>query len=187
MRELRPGIDYLTEGNAGIRYNRRRAQEAKELSKPKKIKTLAAVLEDFHNRAKDQTKRLGLLRYMTTIILKEVSLEELTRKRKKFDEFKNDIFPLTEDWCWLCNKQLATIRHHVILLRNGGPELAKPNVVLLCQNCHNVIHPWLHESNVSQSELTRIIDVFQKAKEGKLSRSQAEIEMSIIFDGLFAI
>lgn len=44
--------------------------------------------------------------------------------------------------CYVCDG-LATLRHHVIQVKNGGRSKLN-NMVPLCRNCHSKIHPHLN-------------------------------------------
>ena len=44
--------------------------------------------------------------------------------------------------CRVCRRKILLIRHHIILLKNGGRNLSS-NIILICRICHAEIHPWL--------------------------------------------
>ena len=65
------------------------------------------------------------------------------KERKKFDYIKKKRHSLkTHSICFLCSENEAEVRHHIILLKNGGTN-CKKNVISLCRECHALIHPWL--------------------------------------------
>lgn len=43
--------------------------------------------------------------------------------------------------CFACGVP-ATVRHHIIWIKNGGRNSRK-NIIPLCRPCHAEIHPWL--------------------------------------------
>lgn len=181
-------LDYLTVRQASMAYwERREAQKKRAEERGNRLMTIADILQEFAERSKNKHKRIALLRQMATIVVKEVSVDELSRKRANFNEHKDFLFPIeSESWCWSCGKKRPTERHHVILLKNGGPELTKANVVFLCDTCHATIHPWLFSTSLAETEIGRLISIVQDAKEGKISRNQVEIEVSSILDSVFA-
>ena len=187
MSKQKDDSGYFTEFGAGVSYYRKIKEREKQrkLQESQKTKTIASVLEDFVKKGKERHKRLGLLRQAATVVFKEVNLTDLNKIRTSFDEFKDQLFPLEENWCWVCNKQPATQRHHVILLKHGGPPLTKENIVYICASCHSAIHPWLVLTDINQSEVIRIIEVISKVRDGRFTRSQADVELSFILDNLF--
>ena len=44
--------------------------------------------------------------------------------------------------CQCCRASDAICYHHIILLKNGGADV-KRNRILICQECHEKIHPWM--------------------------------------------
>ncbi len=69
------------------------------------------------------------------------------KKRAKFDKVKNkrSRYKTKGAPCFACG-EAATVRHHIIWLKNGGIN-SKRNICFLCVNCHSKIHPWLQVSN----------------------------------------
>ena len=51
--------------------------------------------------------------------------------------------------CFVCFNQ-ATCRHHIIQISNGGNN-DPGNLIQLCDNCHQLIHPWMKSRNKSYS------------------------------------
>jgi len=174
--------DYLNVRQASDRYWKRQEDRQRTLDKPKDVLT---ILKEFHNKSKNSHKRLYLLCNMSLVVVREVSIAELRNSIKRFNDFKDSVFPLEGNWCWLCNKNPAQERHHVILLKNGGPELNKQNVIYLCSDCHCIISPWLCFSPPS-NDVSRISYLIRIAKEGIYTRSQVQIEIDSILDSLFS-
>jgi HNH endonuclease len=68
-------------------------------------------------------------------------LYESTHDRKNFDKRKHQKRFTGFKLCFAC-KNKAEIRHHIILIKNGGRN-QKNNIVGLCRPCHARIHSWL--------------------------------------------
>lgn len=79
---------------------------------------------------------LNELRAMGTIKLHYNS----THTRKKFNSIKSK-GKYQYQLCLACGER-ATVRHHIIWLRNGGRN-NKLNIAGLCTGCHAEVHPWL--------------------------------------------
>ena len=180
MRVRNTGEDYLTERQAAKRYWEKRKQE----QKPKKPIDVLIYLNTLHQKAVHRNRRLELLREAAQIVLSNVSVAELTLKRLDFDQYKYTIFPVT-GMCWLCDKNPATARHHLISLQHGGPQLLRANLVMLCDDCFSIVHPW-SLSSLPANEVTRIIQLLEGAKNGKYSRTQVNLEVESILDSIFA-
>lgn len=71
--------------------------------------------------------------------------QALGERRTKFDAAKTKLHPWRRFGnCFACLSP-ATARHHIIQLQNGGIN-SKKNVISLCDECHEAIHPWLARS-----------------------------------------
>jgi 5-methylcytosine-specific restriction endonuclease McrA len=44
--------------------------------------------------------------------------------------------------CFVCRFEGPLLRHHILQVQNGGPNVTH-NLVSLCARCHAKIHPWL--------------------------------------------
>ena len=87
-------------------------------------------------------KKLKLLRELSAVVILERKGDDLKRYRAKFDLIKNDRHWLrSHPMCFVCGAK-ATLRHHILQLKNGGHN-AKRNLVSLSEPCHADIHPWL--------------------------------------------
>ena len=72
-----------------------------------------------------------------------LSWKELRQKRDGFNRGKVKRFGLSKaTMCWCCQKEHATLRHHVRPLLKGGRNKVN-NIVPLCRWCHGKIHPHL--------------------------------------------
>lgn len=96
----------------------------------------------FWERARREDKLKLLQEYSGVKLFTE---KRLVRKREQFnkDPFFYEIHR-TNKKCFVCAGQ-AKVRHHVILLKNGGRNTVK-NIVKLCNECHGKIHPWLRNA-----------------------------------------
>ena len=153
---------------------------------------VAGVLKKFHHDALTEG-RLSLLEKMSTVGVKPVSFEELKNRRRNFNSVKNTKFPLKDtDICWCCNLGQATVRHHILLLMHGGPVTSKQNIVLLCKDCHNKVHPWLHSTEGIQKSKETILYVnhflrlLDDISGGKCARKEAEQRVMEIISSLFS-
>jgi hypothetical protein len=87
-------------------------------------------------------KRMKFLKTMAAKVIFARDLNETKKARAGFDQNKIHHLPLTEKSnCFTC-PNLATIRHHVIQIQNGGKN-KRNNIVPLCSRCHSNIHPHL--------------------------------------------
>ena len=178
---------YLSEKDAAKLYQLKQA--LKTVVRPE-IRTANSVLKQFWAESNTED-RLLLLQKMSEVVIKVVSYEQLTKKRRNFDGIKNTRFTIVRgSKCWACNLGDATIRHHVILLKNGGPVTAKTNIVRLCTDCHRRIHPWLNPDSISLGVQTlafmnAFLGVFEAIMAKKLDQKEAEKEALLIISSLF--
>lgn len=99
---------------------------------------------DNPNAYYNRQEKLDALIYLSTV--KYESKLPLAEQRALFDEKKyHPIWKLhiETEKCFICFKK-SEIRHHIILLKNGGRNVYS-NIVMLCNPCHADIHPWLKE------------------------------------------
>lgn len=89
------------------------------------------------------TERYELLKSMTVQVYQIHALGKLhtTRLRRRFNVFKEEDFPLEGTVCGCCEGP-ASIRHHIIPIKNGGHN-HRLNILPLCRPCHAEIHAWL--------------------------------------------
>ena len=65
-------------------------------------------------------------------------------KRNIFNSIKHKRHQFrSHELCFVCQTR-GEVRHHIILLNNGGIN-SKKNIVTLCKICHAEIHPWLKQ------------------------------------------
>jgi HNH endonuclease len=85
------------------------------------------------NRARGRTEKLALLRQMAAVrVFNPAPYKERRNARLGLRVFGD---------CRVCSND-AKHRHHIIQVKNGGPNKLK-NLILLCQACHCEIHPWM--------------------------------------------
>lgn len=97
--------------------------------------------KDLLNRFWESIKvsdKLALLQKYADITIEDTSEENLKAKRECFDKLEKRSLG---DKCFVCSKP-SEVRHHIILLKNGG-ENEGDNLVPLCNYCHGKIHKWL--------------------------------------------
>jgi hypothetical protein len=93
----------------------------------------------YYNRA----EKLNALLYLSTLVFP--SKTPLPEQRDIFDKKKKELvwkLHIDAEKCFLC-LGFAEVRHHMILLKNGGRNVYS-NIVTLCRPCHALIHPWLN-------------------------------------------
>lgn len=91
-----------------------------------------------------EQKKITLLATMSMIRLGKVPNDERREKRKDFFERRNEVHSLQQyPNCFCCGMRNVT-RHHIIQLKNGGPNTGR-NIVSICPKCDKKVHPWLAE------------------------------------------
>lgn len=73
-------------------------------------------------------------------LLKEIAEMPGPRKSNYFN--KRKIGHKCNTICGVCEKNKAFYHHHLVTLKNGGRN-KKKNMIPICDQCHNEIHPWL--------------------------------------------
>jgi hypothetical protein len=182
--------DYLTDKEAGERY-RERQRDNKVIPPP----TCKELLKSFHDRAKYLTTsgdKLKLLKELAQCVVDPIAWSVLAKRRRNFDSKKNKKFPLNDTKCWVCDGY-TEVRHHVIMLKNGGPPTAKNNIVYLCNSCHCDIHPWaainkpLFATDHKLAHVkNEVVTLFEKAAKGRCnSIEEAEVKLIDYFRSVF--
>lgn len=157
----------------------------------------SAILKDFWEKHRSGQPSIGLLKSFSDIVVDPISAFTLSQRRASFDSIKNKKFPLNyTSKCFVCN-ELATVRHHILLLKHGGPVSSPKNLVSLCNKCHAEVHPWLvydkpmlladfrlaQQKNASMS-------LFDRAAKGHFDKDaleKAELELLNYFRSVFNI
>lgn len=114
------------------------------------------VKKGFHVCAKFRgiklNKRLGYLKMMVRVNRDKGNLSpwKINAQRSSFNKQKFTKFPIAmAQICYCCAKNKAVLRHHVIPLANGGRN-RENNIVLLCKDCHEKIHPHLRRRGLKK-------------------------------------
>lgn len=88
--------------------------------------------------------RLGFLMKMAAKKREFTTYNEVRTKRGQFNSHKLKSLPMAESMlCYVCVKNTADVRHHVIPLLQGGRN-KRNNIVPLCNSCHCKVHPHMH-------------------------------------------
>lgn len=182
---------FITAHEASEKYKAKQAIKAER----KRIKTPFQLLKSFHLAAnEDPSNRLELLLVAADAVFSEVDWRTLKQRRENFDRCKLTKFPIAERTpCWACRLGEATVRHHIILLKHGGPVTRPSNIVSLCKDCHAKIHPWMEvtkEFEPTTPQIRAAMSAFLLVLEKVESRSylidKAKTETLKIVDALFS-
>ena len=176
--------DYIDETEAGLLYKQRQAE--KQLNST--LWTNYDAMKVFYDRAAVETDKIKILKDLAEVVVDPISIETLIQRRRNFDKKKNASFPLANAICWVCDMP-AEIRHHVVLLKNGGSATGKRNVIYLCNRCHAEVHPWLVYTKANllpdynlANQKNNATTLFEKAAKGKYkSYEEAEKRINRLF------
>lgn len=105
----------------------------------KRDRTLEKFWDDFKSLKSVQIK-LSLVQAMSQLVYQVGGRRTLQQKRARFNRMKAKYYR-AEGKCMICKGE-AFVRHHVIQLRNGGSNSGR-NLMRVCFQCHEKIHPWL--------------------------------------------
>lgn len=90
--------------------------------------------------------KLNQLKRLAEVEIEYKRSRSREERREQFDKIKRQRHSLnSHKLCFACLGK-ASVRHHIISLKNGGIN-CKRNVVSLCMGCHAEIHPWLKPPN----------------------------------------
>lgn len=93
-------------------------------------------------RGYKQSLKLKHVKRLAQVEVEFKNQRQRVERRKEFDKVKKYRHSLkTHEPCFVCLGE-ANVRHHLIQLKNGGIN-CKKNIVSLCNDCHEEIHPWL--------------------------------------------
>jgi|SRR4026207_371916 len=103
-------------------------------------KQFGRVLKSFRRRSKTEDRLALLIEYSNKVIYRRDP--KTTRAgRENFETKKKPRIKLEGALCFSCGAP-ATCRHHVIQLQYGGGNRPH-NIVKLCDQCHEKVHPWM--------------------------------------------
>lgn len=97
----------------------------------------AEVMREFHERVQRGEPRLSLL--VEFAKRKAWRLTSYRQMRPLSLGMRRGVSP-----CFVCSRP-GHIRHHVIQVQHGGRNKGS-NLVRLCKECHDQIHPWMQVS-----------------------------------------
>lgn len=96
------------------------------------------ILQEFWDRfEREVDNRLNLLKEMSALEFNRRPSKQLRTVRNQFSKKHYYL----GGRCATC-KNPATVRHHIIQLQNGGRN-RRYNIIMICDECHTEIHPWL--------------------------------------------
>jgi hypothetical protein len=86
--------------------------------------------------------KLSKLIEMAAVVIPFRRQQSNAERRKIFNEVKATLCRQKLGTpCFVCSKP-GFSRHHIIQLQNGGLN-SRRNLVVLCDDCHSAIHPWM--------------------------------------------
>ena len=114
------------------------------------FKQMKIDLKSFHSKlrlCKNRVERRKLFMRYANKKYRFKTRMPIEERRKKFLKIKKFAgFPLKRmakfRHCGICYDP-SNVRHHIISLQNGGDN-QKRNIIGLCEECHNEVHPWLN-------------------------------------------
>ena len=112
-------------------------------------------LSSFWRKAAElsQHKKLAMLKELANLNLGSRTVADLAEKRRQFND-KKWLVDLRGAKCLVCGEP-GQHRHHVISLANGGHN-GQDNIVVLCEWCHQDIHPFMAKK--SEIDLERELE-----------------------------
>ncbi len=96
--------------------------------------------------------KIEALQKMAALVLEYRRQQPIEKRREVFDSVKKNLCRQKIGApCFGCSHP-GFNRHHIIQLQNGGIN-SRRNLVILCDDCHAEIHPWLTVKTPPQSRL----------------------------------
>ena len=126
--------------------------------------------------------RIKLLKEMTEIYLFKVDVK---MRREQFEKRKWYLGYPSKNLCAVCFINIANVRHHIIELQNGGPDITE-NIAFLCNDCHKLVHPWMKNkpSNLQKTKSQKKSKKFQIKDSPNIS---SEMETNMKKEFLFVM
>lgn len=84
--------------------------------------------------------KIEALRWALNFKIKYKSGRSTQEVRRSFDKYSKNRYR-NSGLCFACLAR-GYARHHIISIDNGGRNVKK-NIVILCQQCHALLHPWM--------------------------------------------
>lgn len=106
----------------------------------------AAALDQFYIEAQDD--RMGALRRFAEIAIVRPADWDFDAIRWEADAHARIV-----EWerCYSCRRQKRDYhRHHIIQVQHGGSNYVR-NIVVICDECHAKVHPWLYAPTPEKS------------------------------------
>ena len=116
-------------------------REAKRIETISESLRLVHAYRDTKNKL-PLDKKISLLQQIAEEVTYPATSQYLSRRRisQKF-----------RGLCDVCRKNKAFFKHHLIMLKNGGPN-KKWNLIPICSSCHELVHPWLNKRFTKQQK-----------------------------------
>ena len=112
------------------------------------------------------------LLYYGNMAPEPVTKAELRSRREVFERTREELCDISKP-CVVCGEE-ARVRHHLILLKNGGRNTPE-NIVPLCHQCHSEVHPWLSDNGLTPNKPSETVDDYRArmhTQRPKLSRDR---------------
>lgn len=85
--------------------------------------------------------KLAALIALASKFKRRIRPRKLKKVRAKYNRHKFSLLNVPDCKCATCDNP-ATVRHHIIPLNVGGIN-SPLNLILICDSCHEEIHPWM--------------------------------------------
>ena len=128
-------------------WNRRRKEDRRTLVNPHAGKC-NGVLERFwmqFDGLPNTSMRLGYLREMSSPGWPRVDKKLRERLRREYAKKYRFLLVNIDEQCGICGNGPWKEKHHIIPLSFGGIN-EDLNLIAICVECHNEIHPWMKEA-----------------------------------------
>lgn len=131
------------------RHNKKRIaapDQVKAIERGNNKNTLKKLLHKFWETwetLESDDLRLQMLIVWANKFQRRVTPKRLRKMRKKYNRNKNQILNIPHEKCASCESH-SRVRHHIIPLCVGGIN-SPLNLILICGDCHEKIHPWMAE------------------------------------------
>lgn len=143
--------------NGAKKSKRKRKREQKQkltLERKMAAERCAKYLKEFWPRfqgCKDKQDRMFLLKEASGLgwwVDKGLRLKLRAEYRKQ--GFRLLAFEI--ETCGICEMRPPEEKHHVVMLAYGGIN-ANVNLLAICMDCHDEIHPWLKEEPIAKQSV----------------------------------
>lgn len=97
--------------------------------------------ESWESLNTDQNRLAELIKLANKFTAHRLKPKKLRKARAKYERHRYSLLTIPDCKCGTCDNP-SKIRHHIIPLCFGGPN-SPLNLILLCNSCHEGIHPWM--------------------------------------------